>query len=515
MRIISSRAPRKPCLTPLPTQVRPVAGLLDEDSEKRVLREKLETIEAQNPDQLAEDLKKFSGLFNQNLQVIATGNRIKGVSGKLPLISPSDPFVGKNATKDTNRVTTFVRPTHAVTTPLRSARCYQPPLIPAIFTLPGPVVPPPPAAPYFHPGPLMPHNPPMGPSGFPPNTGGGGAGGRPVGYPPRQPTYNQNNQAPQPGKGLQGLAQRKNGLAIEDSFLGPPRGNVPHGACAQRHYPKPYQGNAHCSYYPRPNQNGPAVMLPYGLGAGQPRMASKPSLTAHAHATSGPPLPVAQRPQSFRPPISEPQRGQPAFPRGIPHGPYAPPPPFQPGATFNPTAARATAAPSAGPAPVANPFPPPYPVSPLFSRRPAQPPRFAPGHPSNHGPTYHTPYLSAAPYVGPHYTPAVPYAPPPYVPYAPYPPPSYAPYAPHPPAHQQPPAPIPAPLPAPAPAPIIKAAPLFLGPLPGGRPAALLWFDAVPGLKGPGWVAMPKQGNGRRAFVPRPLLVWDDFQAQR
>ena len=95
MRITSSQALHKPCLTPLPTQVRPEAGLLDEDSEKRVLREKLETIEAQSPDQLAKDLKKFSGLFNQNLQAIATDNRIKGASGKLPLMNPSDPFVGK------------------------------------------------------------------------------------------------------------------------------------------------------------------------------------------------------------------------------------------------------------------------------------------------------------------------------------------------------------------------------------------------------------------------------------
>ncbi|EAQ83524.1 predicted protein [Chaetomium globosum CBS 148.51] len=480
MRITSSQALHKPCLTPLPTQVRPEAGLLDEDSEKRVLREKLETIEAQSPDQLAKDLKKFSGLFNQNLQAIATDNRIKGASGKLPLMNPSDPFVGKNVTKNTNRVAAFVRPTNAVTTPLRSARRYQPSRIPAIFTLPGLVVPPPPAAPYFHHAPPMPHNPPMGPSGFPPNTGGGGAGGRPVGY----PTYNQSNQAPEPGKGLQGLAQRKNGLAIANSFLGPPRGDVPNGACARCNYPNPSRGSNH---HPRPSQNGPPVMLPYGPGAGQPRMASKPSLTAHPHATSRPPLPVAQRSQSFRPPIPAPQPGQPAFPRVIPHGPYDPPPPFPPRAIFNPAATGTTAAPTTGPAPPANLIPPPYPVSPFFSRRPAPPPRFAPRETPYPGSTYHPPYPSAVPHAGSYHPSAIPYAPPPYVP---YPPPHYAPYAPHP--------------PAPPPAPAVPAAPLLLGPLPG-RPAALLWFDAVPGLKSPAWVAVPQQGNGRQKFVPRPV----------
>ena len=71
-----------------------MGGLLEEDSEKRVLREKLETIEAQDQDQLVEDLKKLSGLFNQSLQNIVTGN-LETSNTQRPLIIASDPFTGK------------------------------------------------------------------------------------------------------------------------------------------------------------------------------------------------------------------------------------------------------------------------------------------------------------------------------------------------------------------------------------------------------------------------------------
>jgi hypothetical protein len=70
-------------------------GLLEEDSEKRVLREKLEIIEAQDLDQLVEDLKNFSGLFNQNLQTIVTESRVEAANTQLPFMNHPDPFTEK------------------------------------------------------------------------------------------------------------------------------------------------------------------------------------------------------------------------------------------------------------------------------------------------------------------------------------------------------------------------------------------------------------------------------------
>lgn len=95
MRNMSDHVPPNSFLTPLPAQIRPVAGLLDEDSEKRVLREKLETIEAKDLDQLAEDLKTFSSLFNQKLQTIVADTHVEASGGKLPFMNPSDPFMRK------------------------------------------------------------------------------------------------------------------------------------------------------------------------------------------------------------------------------------------------------------------------------------------------------------------------------------------------------------------------------------------------------------------------------------
>jgi hypothetical protein len=86
---MSDQQPTDPFLTPLPADIRPMIGLLEEDSEKRVLREKLEVIEAQDLDQLVEDLKKFSGLFSQNLQTIVTESRVETAN------THPDPFTEK------------------------------------------------------------------------------------------------------------------------------------------------------------------------------------------------------------------------------------------------------------------------------------------------------------------------------------------------------------------------------------------------------------------------------------
>ncbi|KAH6847640.1 hypothetical protein B0I37DRAFT_431393 [Chaetomium sp. MPI-CAGE-AT-0009] len=454
MSAMSDPGPPKPG-TPSRVHIRPTAPVLVvEDSEKRVLRERLETIEARDLDRLEDDLKNLSGLFNRRLQTIVTEKSPGTADAQLPSMNRSDPFLGKlvtqNNTRNTNPLATSIRPTNAVATPLRPAQHYQQPPHPVLFTLAAPSAAAPPA-PYFHPGPPIPHQTAMGPSAFPP-AAPAPAAPQPAASPPRQPPQNPGGWAPQPSVRLRGLVERQNSLPIEKSFLGPPRGGAPPGS-AQGH------GNAGGAQHNHPpNQNGPPGYQPM-VPRRQPNGRRPPLPVAQLpHATSRPPLPVAQHPQAgFRPPLPFPPRQPGGGQRFLAPGaaPYPFPPAFQPGAAFHPTATGAAAGslvvggqraggPNVG-GPVANPgvgganlggraFAPP-------AFNPAGPmPRYAPTYPPSYVPQHH----------------------------------------------------------APAPA----AAPLVLGPLPG-RPAILVWYNAVPGQKGPAWVALPR--NWRRRFVPRPV----------
>jgi hypothetical protein len=66
-----------------------------EDKEKRVLRERLEALEAQDLDRLEADLKQYSSVFNRRLQALASANpepTPKLADARIPSADPNDPF---------------------------------------------------------------------------------------------------------------------------------------------------------------------------------------------------------------------------------------------------------------------------------------------------------------------------------------------------------------------------------------------------------------------------------------
>jgi hypothetical protein len=70
--------------------------LAAEDDEKRVLRERLEALEAQDLDRFEADLKQYSSVFNQRLQALAAANpppTLDLAGPRIPCVDTSDPFI--------------------------------------------------------------------------------------------------------------------------------------------------------------------------------------------------------------------------------------------------------------------------------------------------------------------------------------------------------------------------------------------------------------------------------------